>query len=396
MGKTKYKVAYFQQDGLITGSAISLRHFLNAIDLELFEPIVILAKDGPVRELYESLGIQVNVFPFDTFWTFPGPQCFSRIMLKQMNALIPNKRLSEYIINEIKPHLIHINDKASLNVGISLKNSGIPIVQHIRSSYVITACSIGKYLSKTSIKSYAKHIISISEDEEDGFENFFPKSIIYNTVDLNLAENARKNKWETRSKIDVEKDEFLIGFAAHITEKKGAWEFLELCNKLKHFKKVKFIMVGELSKYGKTNLGNDVLINKTPDEFVNSFLIENNLQEKMIITGFRRDNLDLIAAMDVIVVPNKNGVLGRQPIEAQALGTTVIAQVGHSKKSKIVLDGVTGFYINGIDEAALKITHILEDKISVQEQAIKYAQNQFNPQINIKAIQNIYLNLLKD
>ena len=69
MGKTKYKIAYFQQDGLITGSAISLRHFLGAMNRELFDPIVILAKEGPARGLFEALNIRVEVFFFETFWT---------------------------------------------------------------------------------------------------------------------------------------------------------------------------------------------------------------------------------------------------------------------------------------------------------------------------------------
>ncbi|MFN9111931.1 MAG: glycosyltransferase [Bacteroidota bacterium] len=395
MGNTKFKVAYFQQDGSITGSAISLRHFLNVIDRNLFEPVVILAKEGPARELYESLDIKVMVFPFNTFWTFPGPGCFSRGMFRQLTALLPNKRLYQFITHQVQPDLVHINDKAALNVGISLKGSKIPIVQHSRSSYVITKCAIGKYLSKEAIKQYANYIISISEDEEDGFENFAHKSIIYNTVDLSLAEAARSKKRETRAALNVEDNEFLIGFAANVTEKKGAWDFLEICNKLKHLNNVKFIMVGEIAQSGQTYLSNGIVIQKTPLEYVKEYLKENNLQNKMMITGFRKDNLNLIAAMDVLVVPNKNGVLGRQPIEAQALGTTVVAQMGHSKKSNIILHEETGFCINNINEAIQRITSIIENNKHVAKKAIAHAEKNFNPSINIKAIENIYQKLLK-
>jgi glycosyltransferase involved in cell wall biosynthesis len=395
MDERKFRIAYFQQDGLITGSAISLRHFLNALDKSRFEPIVILAKEGPARGLYESIGVTVKIYSFATFWTFPGPRCFSRGMLKQLKALIPNVKLRDYIINDIKPDIIHINDKASINVGLSVKNMGIPIVQHSRSSYIITQCLVAKYLSKHSIQNYADYIIAISEDEEDGFENVNRKAVIYNTVDFKLVKEARDKKTDTRNNLNVKGDEILVGFAANITEKKGAWDFLELCKRLKNLQQVKFIMVGELSKTGNTYLNKNVTINKSPYEFVLNYLKENNLENRMIVTGFRQDNLDLIAAMDILIVPNKNGVLGRQPIEAQALGTTVIAQKGHSNKSKIIHDGITGFYVNDIIEAHEKIVHIINNHVKTEIDARKYAELNFNPDINIKKIENIYLNLIK-
>lgn len=221
MGATKYRIAYFQQDGLVTGSAISLRHFLSAINRDVFEPIVILAKEGPARKLYESLNIQVLVHNYPTFWTFPGPRCFSRGMLSQLRALFSNVKLRKFVLEEIKPNIIHINDKAALNVGISLKGFGIPIVQHSRSSYFITACKWGKYISAKKIKRFANHIICISEDEEDGFEGFSNKSTIYNTVDFNLIEKAKEKRNETRQTLGVIEQEVLIGFAANINEKRS-------------------------------------------------------------------------------------------------------------------------------------------------------------------------------
>ena len=191
MDSAKYKIAYFHQDGLITGSALSLRHFLSAMNRDIFEPVVILAKEGPAINLYESLNIKVFVHNYPTFWTFPGPRCMSRGIFHQLNALLPNPKLRAFVLNEIKPDLIHINDKAALNVGISLKNLDIPIVQHSRSSYFITACKLGKYLSAKAIKRFANHIICISEDEEDGFDTFHSKSTIYNTVDCELIKKRK-------------------------------------------------------------------------------------------------------------------------------------------------------------------------------------------------------------
>lgn len=397
MGTSKYRIAYFQQDGLITGSAISLRHFLSAINRNVYEPIIVLANEGPARKLYESLDIKVYVHHFNTFWTFPGPRCFSRGMFNQLKALIANSKLTQFVLNELKPDLIHINDKAALNVGLSLKNTGIPIVQHSRSSYFITTCPMAKYLSSMAIKSYTNHLICISEDEEDGFESFVNKTTIYNTVDFKIVEQALQKKKQTRENLGVLNTEFLIGFAAHVAEKKGAWDFLYLCKQLKQDKNLKFVLVGKLDKTGPTSLGDGKVINISPYEYVQSFITENNLQNQLIVTGFREDNIDLIAAMDLLIVPNKNGVLGRQPIEAQAVGTPVIVTKGHSQKSGIIQDGITGFTVTNINEAITQANEIYQSKNAAKMSldAQHYAQQKFNPVINMERIEKIYQILIK-
>ncbi len=396
MGATKYKIAYFQQDGLVTGSAISLRHFLSAMNRDLFEPIVILAKEGPARNLYESLNIQVLVHNYPTFWTFPGPSCFSRSMIKQLSALAPDYKLRKFIVEEVKPDIIHINDKASLNVGVSTKNSGIPIVLHSRSSYFITACNIVKYLSAKTIKSFANHIICISEDEEDGFEHFSNKSTIYNTVDFKLIDSAKEKRNQTRQELGINQEDVLIGFAAHVSEKKGAWDFLEMCKRLKQNTNFKFLLAGQLDEQGSTYLGKGEVLPMSPRAYLESFIEENKLENQLIITGFRKDILELMAAMDILVVPNKNGVLGRQPIEAQALGVTVIAQTGHSKKSKVVKHGVTGYLIENIEQSIEQLKQWVQNKEAgkMAQSAQTYAIQNFSPVTNMKKIETIYLNLI--
>ena len=101
--------------------------------------------------------------------------------------------------------------------------------------------------------------------------------------------------------------------------------------------------------------------------------------------------------MDVLVVPNKNGVLGRQPIEAQALGIPVIAQKGHSNRSKIIIDGKTGYLVNDIDETITIINKIMsEDSFNtLSEAASTYAMQKFTPAINMQKIETIYQSLIK-
>jgi glycosyltransferase involved in cell wall biosynthesis len=318
-------------------------------------------------------------------------------MWRQLKALVPNASVLNFVEQVVKPDLIHINDKAALNVGVSLKKSNIPIVQHSRSSYHSTACKLGKLLSAFTIKGYAHHIISISEDEEDGFEHFKAKSIIYNTVDFNQVKEAKLARDSTRTQLGILNGEYLIGFAAHVTEKKGAWDFLTICKTLKNHKSLKFILVGQLDEVGPTYIGNGSFSPLSPKEFVENFIQEHQLENQLMVTGFRKDNLHLIAAMDVLVVPNKNGVLGRQPIEAQALGTPVIAQKGHSNRSKIIKDNLTGYLVDNIN-ASIDLIQQITNKMHRDELSLaasSHAAGAFNPVTNMQKIEQIYLTLIK-
>lgn len=398
----KKKILYIHQDGRITGSAISLQNFLNALNRDLFETEILLSKDGPLRELYEADGNKVHVYNFHTFWTAPGPRCHEWGNFVQLMALFPNKKLRAFILS-LHPDLIHINDKAALNVGISLRGSGIPIIQHSRSTYHLTACKLNYFLSRSIIRNYADQIIAISEDENDGFEDFKDLSIIFNTVDENKARLARSRRELIRAEFNISDDEIVIGMMAAVNASKGAWTFLEMASSLIQKEKdikVKFLIVGEAAKHGKTRLNDGSILPISPDNYLKRIIENRRLSERILITGFRKDNLDVLSAMDILIVPNSNGVLGRQPLEAQAMGTPVIVVSGHSGKSSIIKNNITGMVISNKDtlgELIINVRKLLIDPLlrkSLSEAGLKYALENFSPSVNMRKIESIYCKLV--
>ncbi|MGV3596867.1 MAG: glycosyltransferase [Bacteroidota bacterium] len=399
----KTRVLYIHQDGLITGSAISLRHFLSAINRDKFEPIVLLAQEGPARHLYEELGIEVVVETFKRFWTFPGPNWYSPTNFKQLKALLPDKQLAAFI-KKINPAIIHINDKASINAGISIKGAGIPVVQHSRSSYCITAAKINKWLSATAINRFADAVIAISEDETDGHGGSKNLHIINNTVPSAQIDEALAQKQEKREELGIAENDIVIGMVADISAKKGAWDFMEMAAKLvKKYpnKPLSFLMVGRVSDTGNTILNDGTSIPVSPKQHVERFVADNNLQGKLMLTGFRKDALAIMAGLDILVVANSNGVMGRQPIEAQALGIPIVVTQGNSGKSTILKNGFAGYVLaNPLQQSELQIA--IEDLINHPEKRAEFGRNgkeyaaqKFNPAINMGMIEKIYEELLQ-
>jgi glycosyltransferase involved in cell wall biosynthesis len=394
----KIRVLYIHQDGLITGSAISLRHFLSAINRDKFEPIVLLAQEGPARHLYEELGIEVVVQTFKRFWTFPGPNWYSPANFKQLKALWPDKQLAVFI-KKINPAIIHINDKASINAGISLKGAGISIVQHSRSSYCITAAKINKWVSASAISNYADAVIAISEDEVDGHEGVKNLHVINNTVPSAQIADAISQKQDKRNELGLAEDDIVIGMVADISAKKGAWNFLEMAaTMVKRYpeKPLKFLMVGRVAESGQTSLNDGKFSPLSPKQYVEQFMANHNLQGKLQLTGFRKDALTIMAGFDVLVVANHNGVMGRQPIEAQALGIPTVVTQGHSGKSTILKHDFAGYVLaNPLKQSEL--LNAVEDLINHPEKRVAFGKNgqlyaaeRFNPTINMGMIEKIY------
>lgn len=392
MGTKKYKIVFIHQDGLITGSAISLRNMVKELVAIDYDITVLIPKSGPAIDLWHQVGAKVVVFPFTTFWTSPGPRCLSKAGIKQLGALFPNQSLKKFILS-LKPDLVHINDKAALQAGVSLKKTGIPIIQHSRSAFHLTACKLNKWLSAITIKSYATHLICISEDEIQGFEHYEEKTILYNTVNLKDAQNARNVSIALREKLNINPTDVVIGMAESFSINKGLTEITEIAlNVIKDNpnQKIKFLLVGNISTTDNLSTGSS---NLSSSQYLANFIDDHNLKENFILTGYQNTPLNYIAAMDILIVAKAHGVLGRQPIEAQAVGTLVIGLNGHSKNSKIVANGVGGYLVDSLPLLIDKVNEVLiePDKIKdMGKQGIEYAQEHFNPEHYTSKLTSIY------
>jgi len=395
MDKGKYKIIYIHQDGLITGSAISLRNMIAGINQSLFEIYVVIPKDGPAIEIWENVGAKVFVFNFKTFWTSPGPKCFSRNNFKQLFALLPNEAFKLFLLN-LNPDLIHINDKAALQAGVSLKNCGIPIIQHSRSAYHLTACKANKFLSSKRIIQYANHIICISEDEMQQFEHLHNQSIMFNTVNLDEAKIAQNNRMAIRNQLNIGAHEMVIGMAENLGIYKGLFDIIDIIKLLKEKcnQSYKILIVGKIDQKDTINIHD---FKGSTYAYFQKVIAENNLENKVILAGFQKEPLAYIAAMDLLLVSKQHGVLGRQPIEAQSVGTAVLAVNGHSKKSTILVNGIGGYAVDTIEELKRKLLELIAHPAELHNLGLKgqaYAIKHFDLNQYGKKVEELYLKII--
>lgn len=390
-------ILFAHHDGSLSGSGRSLRNLLASLDRSQFAPRVLLTQDGPVRDLYEDLGIPVDVVPAFRFGTFPGPQPYKLSWLLNWRAFLPNPALSRYL-KEQDWDVLHINDKAAIAVGLAARSIHKPVVWHIRSSYFPTASRLNARISARAIRSIADHIIAISEDEVDGFEDFEPKTIIYNSVDFEKAARAAAMRENTRRALGLQENSLLVGqVSTSIGAVRGTWDFLRACGRVNAALQnpaLRFMVVAAIP-----NRENFKPNEPHPLDVAWQIARDENIADQLTFTGFRQDALDLMAAMDVIVVCNRHGVLGRMPFEAMACGRPLVATAGHSGQSRVVVDGETALLVppaepGGIAAAVCRLLQEPALAERIAQQGLVYARNNFDPDKNTRKVEEIYKRLL--
>jgi glycosyltransferase involved in cell wall biosynthesis len=382
-----FDVLYAHQDGGITGSAISLRNLLVALDREKYSPRVALFSDGPARGLYEAINIPVDVVKAHPFWTFPGCAWTELGFYYNLLALLPNKNWMDYL-NKRKPMLLHVNDKSCLQAGIAARKMDVPIVWHLRSSYAPSRSRLHAKISSQMIRKNANAVIAISDDEVDGFEGCTNLRVIHNSLDFDVVDAAMPRRDSIRDELKIGADEVVIGLvASQLNWVRGAWDFLDIAGRVqkKTRASLKFVIVSPAT--------NDSLLQ------AKALAKQYDIEDRLTLTGFRSDVLAVIAALDILVVCNHHGVMGRPPFEAMAVGTPVAAWQGHSLRSDVVRNGETALLASrgDLESLAQAVVRLADDAVlrkSLSERGMQYARENFDPQCNARLVEQVYEDVL--
>ncbi|TAK14037.1 MAG: glycosyltransferase family 1 protein [Anaerolineae bacterium] len=396
---------YIHHEGQIAGSAISLRNLIQALDRERFAPRILLADDGPARDMFESLGVPVDVLPISRFWTIRGPAWYQPSYFKNLLALLPNRNLENYF-RLIRPDIIHINEKCLLSAGLVAKRLNIPVVWHLRCTYQLSQSRTMARISKSGIKKAATRILAISEDEADGFVECEKLRIVYNSVDSDDAANSSTRRDSVRSELGLKADDIAIGMVGYLTADKGAWQFIRmagLVNAALPDKKLRFFIVAKIP-------GRDLRPGRIlrrfwapppihAEDFAWQLAEQAGISDRLVLTGFREDVLPVNAALDIVVSCYQLAAIGRTVLEAMAVGRPVVVTAGHSGKSQIVKHAENGFVAppGDVHSLAQWVIELVEDRDLRQEiggRALEYSRLHFDARRNARRVEEIYSEVL--
>lgn len=200
--------------------------------------------------------------------------------------------------------------------------------------------SVYETLDRLTLKWMGDLVIAVSQRltetlRESGYRPTMV-TCIQNGLDLTHVASARARE-DVRCELGLEPDAVLIGTVGRLSEVKGHVHMLRAANHISHLdSRARYMFVGD------GPLRDELLLSAAELDVVGSCLF----------TGPRRDVYDLMAAMDIFVLPSLNEGMPMSLLEAMALGRPVVASaVGGIPE--VINHRVNGLLVPAGDEPAL-------------------------------------------
>ncbi|RIX48480.1 MAG: glycosyltransferase family 1 protein [Rhodocyclales bacterium GT-UBC] len=187
-----------------------------------------------------------------------------------------------------------------------------------------------------------------------------------------------------RQELGLPADSLLVGTVAILRAKKGHAEILDAVPAiLQRFPHAHFVFAGDGPQTGN----------------LKARLAAEGLGERVHLLGLRRDVTNVLASLDVFVLPTHQEALGTAFIEAGAMGLPAVASRVDGVP-EVIIDGQTGLLVPAQDGKALvePICRLLGDPIFRQgmgANAREFVQRKFSREVMAQGMERLYQQLLE-
>jgi glycosyltransferase involved in cell wall biosynthesis len=211
---------------------------------------------------------------------------------------------------------------------------------------------------------------------------------IYNGIETDeyciSDEEIVRRRSSFRTKANIGEDVVVIGVIGRLVWQKGFKYFIgAIPDVLKEFKDAKFLLVGE---------------GKLEDELkVKSKKLK--LEDKIIFTGFMSDIKDVLASIDILVIPSLHEGLPVVLLESMAMMKSIVA-TNIEGVMGILKNGVTGLLvpprdIKALAEAIINMLTHKDEALQMGITARKVVTERFGVDIMVQKVEEVYDELLQ-
>lgn len=369
----KIRVLQGIRQGKVGGGESVLLSLVENIDKEIFEPVVLSFTDGPMVEQLKAMNIPVHIIhtekPFDiSVW-------------KKVRKLIRDERID----------IVHAHGtRANSNMFWATRKEGLPLI------YTCHGWSFhqDQHSLKRKIRIWGERILTrkatvnicvSNANKKEGIALFgksFDPVVIQNSIDGRKFDPDREYK-DVRKEFGIDRSEILLGFIARFTWQKQPLVLINaFADALKEVPEVRLLLVGD----GEQKQEALMLIEKL------------GIKEKIVLEDFRKDVPDLLAAIDIFVLPSLWEGLPVALLEAMSMSKPIIA-TGVDGTAEVIEDRVSGYLIstdNLKEQIAKAITHLCRNKElrdNLGAGARRRIQEHYNVEMMTKKNEEIYKNL---
>lgn len=243
---------------------------------------------------------------------------------------------------------VHVHTPIAAVLGrVAAKLAGVrPVIYTAHGYYFHDGMSRGEYqfyygLEKWFAKQLTDYLLLQSrEDYELSVQEGFapPQRIVHlgNGVDVERRFHPQAvtsgEAAQVRAALGIGQEELVITYVGRLVSEKGIFELLEAFHRLaRESPRVRLLLVGEVLASERDQRGQDLqqLCLSHP---------------QIVLTGFRSDIPQLLAASDIFVLPSHREGLPRSIIEAMAMGKPIVATNIRGCREEVT-DGVNGLLV---------------------------------------------------
>ena len=333
---------------------------IKRINRKKYHPIFFSPCQGPLIKKLRDIGVETVIF--------------------KKNIILNLKRL----IREKSINLVHVNTIVSTYGAFAGKLAGTKVLWHIHEDI---SKGLWNQFLKQLIRVLSDKIVVVSDKIHRSFGNKNKVTTIHNGIDL--KEFVKDVKGDTiKQEFDLNENFPIIGVIGSISPAKGHKYFLKaLVEVEKKYPRVVTLIVGESSLVFRRWRGR-----------MEKFVKKLGLRERVIFTGLREDISQIMAALDVFVLPSINEAFGLVLLEAMAFKKPIIASnVGGIPE--IVKHGITGLLVppgdpESLAKAIIEITQHPKEAVKMGERGRERVERYFSLDAYVQKIEKVYEEIL--
>ena len=392
-------ILYIESGSYGGGSFESLYQHMQALDRSRFRPIIVCLNPSKYLKLWQASGIEVHLIQ-DNLYSLNGKSFFTPV-LKILYALFI--RFSSYLflwylsflhfslMKEVKKiisregiELLVLNDQIFRDLfGVLVaEQCGVKCISHLRSmrskGFNRSLASFANSrvdLFIANSQSCKEHWCKLGIDEKKVL-------VVYNPVDAVSEDLETEENFRQRFCIP-ERFEYILGCVANFEKAKGHRFLLESFDQLyKEHKNYYLILVGHGAQMQEAR----------------EYVAKRGLSGAVKFVGYQNQVYDIIAALDVLIVPSKSEAFGRTILEAMQVGTVVVAtDVGGIPE--LITNDFNGLLVKhgdaaGMVHAILRLTNEPDLPEKFVENAYVTAGDKFSSERYASGMERIYAGIL--
>lgn len=382
------RIAFYDPYASYAGAGKKLHDMTQRLDRTRFEPLVVLAREGPLLDQLQGDGCMVEVVPPDASLNVYGKGLLRAGLLTKVRAAGALYRYSRRLAAWIREHevdLLHCNDtRGALQAGLAARRAGVPMVWNVRSRerlpwYLVL---LGSYC--------AKRLITLTEGNLDHFAGAGhlrrKSTVIPNGVDVDRF-SPDVDGSAVRAEFGLAPDAPLILMVGTLVRIKAHEVLIRAARRiLAAFPEARIVIVGGVPRDSDEGYRDEL----------RQLCAALGLGKGVNLVGWRDDIPELMAACDLFVLPSRSEGFPAVVLEAMSSARPVVVT---PPASAGVQEGVTGHIVPVDDdqELASAIADVLSDPERARQmgaQAREEVVAHYTVEAEVRRYEDVYWELL--